>query len=393
MHIFFCMKNKILLPILLFLAIVLVAFFGFVPYYLDKAYNKSYHTATATDREPWYDSIPFIADMHCDALLWNRNLLARHNYGHVDIPRMQEANAALEIFTIVSKSPRGLNYDSNEGNTDMIGLLAFGQLRNPQDWFSIKARALHQCEALRSTAERSNGIFRVITSQKELKQYITDRNANHKLTAGMLGLEGAHCLENDITNLEVFYKVGVRYIGLAHFFDNEWAGSAHGVHKGGLTAKGRELINRMEKLHIIIDLAHLAPKTIDDIFKLTRGPVMVSHTGVKGTCDNIRNLSDAQIQEIGRRNGIIGIGMWQTAVCGNDADATARAIKYVADRIGVDKVGMGSDFDGDVAASYDITGFRVVVKALEKQGFNRADIEKIMGGNVRDFFLRNLPKE
>jgi microsomal dipeptidase-like Zn-dependent dipeptidase len=373
------------------IGLVVFAFFSFVPVYIDKAFNKSIHTATAADREVWYDSIPFIADMHCDALLWNRNLLARHNYGHVDIPRMQEANVALEIFSIVSKSPRGLNYDHNEGNTDMIGALSFAQLRWPIDWFSVKARALHQCESLHHTAEDSKGEFRVITNQAELKQYIQDRSSNRKLTAGMLGLEGAHCLDNDINNLDLFYQAGVRYIGLAHFFDNEWSGSAHGMKKSGLTDKGKELIKRMEGLHIMIDLAHLSPKTIDEIFAMTTGPVMVSHTGVKGTCDNIRNLSDAQIQEIGRRNGIIGIGMWETAVCGNDADATARAIKYVADRIGVDKVGMGSDFDGDVEASYDITGFTVVVKALEKQGFSRADIEKIMGGNVRDFFLRNLP--
>jgi membrane dipeptidase len=385
------MKRKSYIKLFLGIALIAFAFFSFVPVYIDKASNKSVHTATAADREPWYDSIPFIADMHCDALLWNRNLLARHNYGHVDIPRMQDANAALEIFTIVSKSPRGLNYERNSGNSDMIGLLCFAQLRWPQDWFSIKARALHQCEALHKTADQSNGIFRVITTQAELRQYIKDRSTNHKLTAGMLGMEGAHCLVDDINNLDLFYKAGVRYIGLAHFFDNEWAGSAHGVNKGGLTEKGKQLIHRMEELHIMIDLAHLSPKAIDDIFTLTNGPVMVSHTGVKGTCDNVRNLSDSQIQEIGRRNGIIGIGMWETAVCGHDADATAKAIKYVADRIGVDKVAMGSDFDGDVVASYDITGFTVVVKALEKQGFSRTDIEKIMGGNVRDFFLRNLP--
>jgi len=385
------MQRKTYIKILLGIALIFFAFFSFVPVYIDKASNKSVHVATAADREAWYDSIPFVADMHCDALLWNRNLLARHNYGHVDIPRMQEANVALEIFSIVSKSPRGLNYDHNSGNSDMIGLLAFAQLRWPQDWFSLKDRALHQCASLHKTAEESNGIFRVITTQAELKQYIQDRSANHKLTAGMLGIEGAHCLEGDISNLDLFYKAGVRYIGLAHFFDNEWAGSAHGIDKGGLTDKGKQLIRRMEDLHIMIDLAHVSPKTINDIFAMTTGPVMVSHTGVKGTCDNIRNLSDAQIQEIGRRNGIIGIGMWETAVCGSDAEATAKAIKYVADRIGVDKVAMGSDFDGDVVASYDITGFTAVVKALEKQGFSRTDIEKIMGGNVRDFFLRNLP--
>ena len=385
------MKRKNYIKLFFGIGLLVFAFFSFVPVLVDKSINKTLHTAAAADKEPWYDSIPFIADMHCDALLWNRNLLARHNYGQVDIPRMQDANAALEIFTIVSKSPRGLNIEHNSDQTDQIGLLCFSQLRWPQDWFSMKARALHQCEALHKAAEKSEGIFRVITNQSELRQYIKDRSANRRLTAGMLGIEGAHCLENDINNLDLFYKAGVRYIGLAHFFDNEWSGSAHGEKKGGLTEKGKQLIHRMEELHITIDLAHLSHQTIDDIFAMTNGPVMVSHTGVKGTCDNNRNLSDKQIEEIGRRNGIIGSGMWETAVCGTDADATVRAIKYVADRIGVDKVAMGSDFDGAITASYDITGFTVVVKALEKQGFSRADIEKIMGGNVRDFFLRNLP--
>jgi membrane dipeptidase len=103
-------------------------------------------------------------------------------------------------------------------------------------------------------------------------------------------------------------------------------------------------------------------------------------------------LSDAQIIEIGKRNGLIGIGLWETAVCGTDAGATANAIKYVADKIGVDKVALGSDFDGAVRSSYDINGFPIIVNELLKKGFNRNDIEKIMGGNVRDFLLANLPE-
>jgi len=132
---------------------------------------------------------------------------------------------------------------------------------------------------------------------------------------------------------------------------------------------------------------------IEDIFAATSGPLIVSHGGVKAMCDNVRNLSNAQIMEIGKRNGLIGIGMWETAVCGTDAEATARSIKYVADKIGVDKVAMGSDFDGAITASYDVTGFPLIVNALLKEGFNRNDIEKVMGGNVRDFLLRNLPNE
>jgi membrane dipeptidase len=385
------MIKKILRITLLIIIVAAIAFFSLAPGIIDKSMNKVIHTASLSDKVSWYDSIPFVADLHCDALLWDRDFLERHDNGHVDLPRMQEANAAFEVFTVVSKTPRGINYDKNSGDTDQIALLSFAQLKSPADWFSMKSRALHQCEQLFEFAEDSDGDFRVITNKKELQQFIADRKSNHKLTSGMLGLEGAQCLENDLGNLEAFYNAGVRYIGLTHFFDNEWAGSAHGVDKGGLTEMGKALIKKMDSLHIIIDIAHVSPKALDDIFAVTSGPVILSHGGVKGTCDNIRNLSDEQIIEIGKRNGLIGIGMWDTAVCGTDIEATARAIQYVANKIGVDKVAMGSDFDGATITSYDINGFPLIVNSLVKKGFSRQDIEKIMGGNVRDFMLRNLP--
>ncbi|WP_229235459.1 MULTISPECIES: dipeptidase [Emticicia] len=338
-----------------------------------------------------YEAIPFIADLHCDALLWDRDFFEKHNYGHVDLPRMLEANMALQVFTIVSKTPRGINIEHNDDHTDQVALLNFAQLRKPADWFSIKTRALDQCHDLHSFAKESGGKFRVITSKRDLEKYIADRKQNRFITAGMLGVEGAHCLENDINNLDVLYDAGVRYIGLAHFFDNEWAGSAHGVKKGGLTEKGKDLIKKMAEKNMVIDLAHSSQATISDVLKLHSGPVVVSHTGIKGVCDNNRNLTDEQIIEIGKHNGIIGIGLWETAVCGTDAAATAKSIKYVADKIGVDKVGLGSDFDGAIGTHFDVTGLPLIVKALEKEGFNQEDITKIMGGNIRDFFLRNLP--
>ena len=386
------MFKKIIRPALIILVLLSAGFFAFVPNLVDRYINRTLHTSGPADKNSWYDSIPFIADLHCDALLWNRNLLERHRYGHVDVPRMQEANVALEVFTVVSKTPVGINYDKNSDKTDQIKLLSIAQLRDPRDWFSLKARGLDQCKQLHKFARDSKGDFRVITNKRELQTYITDRSHNHHLTAGLLGIEGAHCLEGDLNNLKDFYNAGVRYIGLTHFFDNEWGGSAHGEKKGGLTEKGKQLLHQMDSLHIVTDLAHASPATINDIFKVTNGPLLVSHTGVKGTCEGVRNLSDAQILEIGRRHGLIGIGLWETAVCGTDADATARSIKYVADKIGADKVALGSDFDGATHSSYDITGFPVIVKALIKQGFTRSEIEQIMGGNVRDFLLRNLPE-
>lgn len=378
----------------IFLILLLIAafiFFGFVPKYMDKSKNTVTLKTDSPQKNSWYDSIPFIADLHCDALLWDRDLLKRQTYSHVDIPRMRQANMALQVFTIVSKTPKGINIERNDDKTDNIALLSFAQLQPPANWFSIKKRALWQCKQLHRFANESKGMFRVITNRKELQQFITDRNNNHQLTAGMLGIEGAHCLENKLSNLDEFYKAGVRYIGLTHFFDNEWAGSAHGINKGGLTIFGKQLIQKMDSLHIIIDLAHASSQTIDDILALTNSPVIVSHTGVTGVCDNQRNLSDKHLLEIGKRYGLVGIGLWETAVCGTDAAASARSIRYVADKIGVDKVALGSDFDGAVNTHFAVTGLPLMVTALEKEGFNKTEIEKIMGGNIRDFLLRNLP--
>lgn len=386
------MRRRILKYSLLLLLIAIIAFFIFAPGYIDRQQNKVTLKADHPARVSWYDSIPFIADLHCDALLWDRNNLKYHNYGHVDIPRMQEANMAFQVFTIVSKTPKNMNIEHNDDKTDNIALLSFAQLRNPKDWFSINARALHQCRALFNTAAKSDGLFRVITNRKQLAAFIEDRKKNPKLTAGMLGLEGAHCLDEKTENLQEFYDAGVRYIGLTHFFDNAWAGSAHGINKGGLTAKGKRLIQQMDSLHVLIDLAHASSKTIDDILAMTTGPLLISHTGVKGVCDNTRNLSDAHLLEIGKRNGLVGIGFWETAVCGTDAAATARSIRYVADKIGVDKVALGSDFDGAITAHFDVTGLPLLVDALLKEGFSQEEIYKIMGGNVRDFMLRNLPE-
>ncbi len=384
------MKKKIFYSILFIITLAAWVLFNFGPKYIDNWYNKV-TSASTVGLFPDYDSLPFIADLHCDMLLWDRDFLSERDYGHVDLPRMQKANMAFQAFTIVSKTPRGINIEQNSDETDQVALLSFIQLLPPSSWFSIKARALHQINQLHDFVQASNGQFRVIQSKSELQSFINDRTKNNQITSGMIGLEGAHCLEGDLNNLHEFYASGVRYIGLAHFFDNEWAGSVHGMQKGGLTEGGKQLIKKMDSLHIIIDLAHSSIKTIDEIFALTNSPVIVSHTGVKGVCNNQRNLTDEHIEEIGRRNGLIGIGLWETAVCGTDAEATAKSIRYVADKIGADKVTLGSDFDGALTAHFDVTGLPLIMEALKNEGFNKKEIELIMGGNVRDFMLRNLP--
>ena len=198
-------------------------------------------------------------------------------------------------------------------------------------------------------------------------------------------------MDGKIENVQVLYDNGVRMMSAVHFFDNRLGSSAHGVKKEGLTQFGESVILKMVSLNIIVDIAHCSPKTIDDIFELTNGPIISSHTGVRGACDNVRNLSDKHVKAIANSGGLICIAMFEEAVCGIDAAATAKAMKYTADLVGVDFVSLGSDFDGSVMTPFDITGLPLIVEEMIKIGFNEEDIKKIMGENVKNFLLKNLP--
>ena len=142
---------------------------------------------------------------------------------------------------------------------------------------------------------------------------------------------------------------------------------------------------------MILDLAHASPRTIADALAIATRPVVVSHTGVKGTCNNRRNLSDNELRGIARTGGVVGIGYWAEAVCGTDSAAIARAVRYAVNVAGIDHVGLGSDFDGAIAAPFDTTGLVLVTEALLAQGFSDEEIAKIMGGNAIRVLLQSLP--
>ena len=177
---------------------------------------------------------------------------------------------------------------------------------------------------------------------------------------------------------------------MAHFFDNEMAGSAHGAAKGGLTEAGKQLVELMQERGVFVDLAHASSQTINDVLALARRPIFVSHSGVKGTCDNNRNLSDEQLKRIALTGGVVGIGFWDTATCGTDAKAIAKAIRYTVNLIGADHVALGSDYDGAITAPFDTTGVVQITDALLQEGFSETEIRKIMGENIirtLQFFL------
>lgn len=333
-----------------------------------------------------------VADLHADSLLWGRDLLERSDRAQVDIPRLINGNVALQVFSVVTKSPRGQNIEENTGDTDNITLLAIAQRWPLRTWFSLKERALYQAERLRAFAGQSDGRFALIRTQRDLRIFLDRRRLEPGIVSGLLALEGAHVLEGEAANVDAMYDAGYRMMSLAHFFDSELAGSAHGVGKGGLTELGREVVSRMEERAMIVDLAHASDRQIDDVLAMATRPVVVSHTGVRGVCDNRRNLSDDQLRAIAAKGGLVGIGFWSTAVCGTDATAIAKAIKYTVGVAGVDNVALGSDFDGAVPTPFDATGMVKLTEALLAEGLSRDDIGKVMGGNEIRFMLDNLPE-
>jgi membrane dipeptidase len=376
------------------LVLALAAFFLLVPSFVDRRFNAVNGASLSSPSEharKLHQSL-IVIDLHADSLLWDRDLLTRNTRGHVDIPRLIEGNVALQAFTIVTKVPRGLNIESNTDQSDSITLLAIAELWPIATWRSLKGRTLYQADKLASIAARSNGKFTIIKTAADLNEYLKRRATDPACTAGFLGVEGAHALDGDLNNIDAFFAHGIRMMSPSHFFDNDIGGSAHGLNKGGLTAKGAEMIRRMQAKSMIVDLAHASPATIRDVLAISTRPVLVSHTGVKGTCDNTRNLSDDELRGVANTGGVIGIGYWEQATCGRDARAIAKAIRYTANLVGVEHVGLGSDFDGSVAAPFDTTGLVLITDALIEQGFTDEEIRMIMGGNALRVLQEGLPK-
>jgi len=182
----------------------------------------------------------------------------------------------------------------------------------------------------------------------------------------------------------------VRMLGPTHFFDNELGGSAHGISRDGLSDFGHDVIRRMDELGMIIDLAHASPTMIDDILEQTRRPVLVSHTGVQGTMDNVRNLSDEHVRKIASQGGLIGVAYFKGAVSSPLTKGIVDAMKYIRSIAGVECIALGSDYDGSMTAPFDVTGLPLLVEELMSQGFREDEIRAIMGENVKRFMLQNL---
>jgi len=391
-----------LIGILLVVAVAALAFFSIAPGMLERGMNKidGKPLVAVSARAKALHQTLTIVDLHSDSLMWKRDIAQSSDQGHVDFHRLYEGNVMLQVFSSVTKTPRGQNYDANSADTDNITPLVIAQLQPLRTWSSLLERSLWHAQKLEAATKKfgenirkanrfsTQGILIVrdapgLTSLAEPYDPNSGIVFDHGSPRGaMLSIEGLQNLEGDIANLDKLYAAGFRMAGLTHFFDNELAGSMHGLKKGGLTPLGRDVVTRMEARGMIVDIAHCSNACVADILKMARRPVVSSHGGVQATCKVNRNLSDEQIRGVAATGGLIGIGYWDAAVCDTSPASVATAMKHVRDLVGVEHVALGSDYDGATTVRFDTSKLVQVTQALIDAGFSDDEIRAAMGDNA-----------
>ncbi len=224
-----------------------------------------------------------------------------------------------------------------------------------------------------------------------------ERIIQEEKLAATIAIEGGHILDGDIKNLETLKQKGVIYITLTHLHSNDIAESSFlKLHRTrGLTDFGREVIVEMERLGILIDVAHCSERAFWEILEITDAPIIYTHGGVRRYCDIERNLSDDQIKAISKRGGIIGVTFFpfylrKWSLFGG-IPLFVRVVEHIADIGGVDSVAIGSDFDGCIwtlRGVKDISYTWRVVEAL-RYTFSEEEVRKILFENIRRILVKN----
>ena len=298
------------------------------------------------------------------------------------------------------------------------------------------AYANRQIDSLDAVIKRNPDKIVKVANSKELYKVVK----HHKIAA-MCGVEGGHMIEDNLDNLDSLYKRGTRYMTLTWNNSTAWATSAmdetfkKDLQHKGLTEYGRKVVERMNKLGMIVDISHVGEQTFWDAIHTTTKPVIASHSSVYAICPHQRNLKDDQIKAVAKNGGVIQVNFYSGFLDSNymkrkDAfllkhkaerdsimksgredfiadvylfskyDSEVKAmraplslliqhIEYIIKLVGVDYVGLGSDFDGIESPPQqldDVTTYPLITKALVEKGYSRKDITKILGGN----FLRVL---
>lgn len=352
-----------------------------------------------------------MADSHNDLLTASieKNVLIDQDLKgktHSDLNRFKEAGVDVQLFSVWCD----------------------GDKLQPYAW------ANREIDTLYAVAKRNPQKIEIVENFDALKKAVR----KNKLAA-MFGVEGGHMIEDDINKIDSLYNRGVRYMTLTWNNSTSWASSAMDesklkndpAAKLGLNDFGKQVVKRMNQLGMMVDLSHVGEKTFWDAIQTTTKPVLVSHSNAYTLCPVFRNLKDDQIDAVGKNGGVIQLNFYsafidssfknrekiflqnkqseikeliakgmqkeyaQALVVDKYKDESLAIqppmsmlldhLDYIVNRIGVDHVGMGSDFDGISASPReltDVTTYPLITKALLEKGYSKKDVTKIMGGNL-----------
>jgi len=336
--------------------------------------------------------VPAVFDGHNDALTADDHALIADGKpgGHLDLPRMRAGGVRGAIFAVFTRSDGGAR-DVTVPRDD--GVVEF-EPAPPVEHTVAAADA--SAVAGRLLALERAGRLRVARSGADLDRAFADDDGG--LPAAVLHLEGAEAIDPGLEALDLWYEAGLRSIGPVWSRPNAFASGVPFISPSspdtgpGLTDAGRALVRRCGELGIVIDVSHLNEAGFWDIARLDVGPIVASHSGVHALCPTSRNLLDSQLDAIRDSGGLVGIVFavpFLRADFADDPDTPVSLIaehaRYVADRIGVDHVALGSDYDGATipAPLGDVAGTPKLLDALGDAGFSSGEVAAIAWGNWR----------
>jgi len=334
----------------------------------------------------------------------NYDLGKRNPDGHIDIPRMKEGGLNAIFFSIWID----------------------GRIMGPP---AIQ-KALDQIDAVHENVRRNSKDMVFCRTAEEVRRAHTAGKI-----AALMGVEGGHMIGNDIRMVRMFGDLGVRYMTLSHFYNDEWADSStdQPVHNG-LTDYGKDIVREMNRQGIMVDISHVSDKTFYDALEVSRAPLIASHSSCRAICNHPRDMSDDMIKALAGKGGVIQINYEKSFIdqaykdasdqlsggavalidqlqkaCGDDHECVGRKmlemekratvegklphvtweriidhIDHVVKLAGADHVGLGSDFDGATMPEGmdDCTQLPKITEALMRRRYSDDDIRKILGGNL-----------
>ena len=358
----------------------------------------------------------FVADTHNDILLramQGDDILSNHPDTQSDLAKLEMGGVDLQVFSVWVSPVEFIESEYFQVADNMINKLEFLCTRVPDKW-------------------------RIINTYQDINY-----NQKRNIMSCMIGIEGGHVIGNDITKVQYFYDRGMKYLGLTWNNSNSIASSAKdefeiksSLRHIGLTEFGRKVIRECNRLGVMIDISHAGEKTFWDVIDLTSEPIIASHSSVYTLCPHYRNLKDDQLVAIGKNGGVVFVNFYPGYIDSTylekadmikmkyelerqilaekyDTNSTSywyaeskilkhekirivpsindviKHIKYISDLIGVDHVGLGSDYDGvDImpAGLEDVTKLPFLTKKLLENGFTIREVRKILGGNFKRVF-------